>query len=86
MSASQEYECQQSYDLLTSLLYVDEKPAQKLADHLEKIKSVEQAYKFNQYIAAARQSSGGDWSLQAEDAARFLEESELEDPQGAKEE
>lgn len=73
MAAGQAFESDQSFELLSSLLYTDEKVAQKLAQKVEQIRSVEQVYKLQAFITSARQRDGADWSLQPEDIAPFLD-------------
>jgi len=74
MAAGQNFECEQSFELLSSLLYVDEKVAQRLAAKIEKIHSVEQAYKLRAFVDSARQRDGSSWVLKPEDVAPFLDE------------
>lgn len=46
-----------SEDLLYTLLHMDEKSSQKLAEKIEAINSVEDAYKFRRFVEEARRSS-----------------------------
>lgn len=73
MATGQAFESDQSFELLSSLLYTDEKAVQKLAQKVEKIRSVEQSYKLQAFIESARRRNGVDWSLQPEDIAPFLD-------------
>lgn len=60
MAGGSQYENEQSYSLLTSLIYLDESKATKLAEKLEKIKSVEQAYRLKEYIDQVRMKENTD--------------------------
>lgn len=85
MAAGQNFESDQNFELLSSLLHTDEKIAQKLADKVERINSVEQAYKLSAFIQDARQRGGSSWTLKPEDVAPFLdtqESDELPQPNG----
>lgn len=77
MANGQEIESEQSYELLTTLLYVDEQVAGRLAQKIEQIKSVEQAYKFDRFVREARQRDGENWTLAPEDVGRFLDDIEV---------
>ena len=77
MAVGQSFECEQSFELLSTLLHADEKIAQRLAEKVEKIRSVEQAHKLDAYIASARQRGDNNWTLRPEDVAPFLDD----DPQ-----
>jgi hypothetical protein len=74
MAAGQSFESEQSFELLSTLLHSDEKIAQKLAEKVEKIRSVEQAYKFRAFIDEARLRGGSTWTLKPEDVAPFLDD------------
>lgn len=73
MAAGQAFESEQSFELLSSLLYVDERVALKLAQKVDRIRSVEQAYKLQDFVASARKRDGTAWTLQPEDVAPFLD-------------
>jgi hypothetical protein len=79
MANGQSFESEQSFEMLSSLLYSDEKIAQKLSDKVEQIRSVEQSYKLSAFIDEARQRSGDSWSLKPDDIAPFLDESHQTD-------
>lgn len=51
-------ETEQSFSLLTSLLYCDEKKAAALAQRIEELDSVERVYEYQAIAASARSSSG----------------------------
>lgn len=63
-----------SYELLATLLHVDERIAAPLAQKIEQIRSVEQAYKLDQYVREARQRGGESWRLLPKHVAPFLDE------------
>ena len=73
MAQGQDIEVDQSYELLSSLIYTEERAAQKLAEKIGKINSVEQAYKLRALIENARQRDGASWSLKPEDVAPLLD-------------
>lgn len=56
MAGGAQYESEQSFNLLTSLIHIDENKATALAHKIEQIKSVEKAYEFRQFIDNARQN------------------------------
>jgi hypothetical protein len=62
MASGDHYESEQSYNLLGSLLYCDEKKAAALASKIEKIKSAEAAYEINKYTEESRKNIGEDIS------------------------
>jgi hypothetical protein len=78
MAGGQEFEREQSFELLSTLLHVDEKPAAKLASLIDKIASVEMAYKLDRIITEARTHKGEDWSLTSEDVARLIDQESVE--------
>lgn len=73
MAQGQYIEVEQNYELLSSLIYTEERAAQKLAEKIDKINSVEQTYKLSALIEAARQRDGASWSLKPEDVAPLLD-------------
>ncbi|MFM5395765.1 restriction endonuclease [Aeromonas veronii] len=73
MAQGQYIEVEQNYELLSSLIYTEERAAQKLAEKIDKISSVEQTYKLSALIEAARQRDGASWSLKPEDVAPLLD-------------
>ena len=74
MASGQSFECEQSFELLSTLLHADDKVAQKLADKVDQIKSTELSFQLGQFIDAARKSKGGSWTLEPDDVASFLEQ------------
>ena len=82
MAKGQHFEAEQSFDLLSSLLYIDEKITQRVAEKLDHIKSVEQAYKLNSVISSARNSNGPSWILRPEDIESFVTQVEIMEPPG----
>lgn len=73
MANGQPLESDQCFELLSSLLYTDEKLAQKLAEKVDQISSVEQSYKLQEFIEDARQRIGTQWTLKPEDVIPFLD-------------
>ena len=58
MAGGQEFSDEESFELLSTLLHVDEKPAAKLASLIDKIASVDIAYKLDRIIREARSQKG----------------------------
>ncbi len=73
MASGQSFESDQSFELMSSLLYSDEKLAQKLAEKVDQIKSVEESYKLRAFIDESRRRDGANWTLKPEDVAPFLD-------------
>jgi hypothetical protein len=72
MASGSEMESTQSFNLLGSLLYCDEKKAAALAARIEKIESAEKAYEFQNLAATARHAAvddGGSHNSAANDDA-----------------
>lgn len=63
MAASAKYECDQSVELLTSLIHCDSSKAEALAQLVERIESTEQAYRLQKFIEDARRRAGPGWEL-----------------------
>jgi hypothetical protein len=76
MATGQDFECEQSYELMATLLYIDERAAAPLAHKLEQIRSVEQAYKLDAFIREAREHKGATWTLSPQDIVPFIDEQE----------
>jgi hypothetical protein len=76
MAVGQEFESEQSYELLTTLLHVDEQVAARLAQKVEQIRSVDQAYKLDRFIHEARRREGETWFLKSEDITPFIDETD----------
>jgi hypothetical protein len=72
MATSASYECEQSIDLLTSLIHCDEAKASALAQKIERIESVEQAFRFRCFIDEARSKTGSDWHLSDKEVDAFF--------------
>ncbi|WP_162951086.1 hypothetical protein, partial [Pseudomonas aeruginosa] len=62
--------------LLSALIHTDEKIAQKLAEKVDHINSVEQAYKLRALVEASRQRNGEAWTLKPEDITPLLDPDE----------
>ena len=72
MAIGQEFEREESFEMLSTLLHVDEKPAAKLASLIDKIESVDMAYELDRIIMDARARKGEDWSLTSTDVAPLI--------------
>lgn len=78
MATGADFECEQSYELMATLLHVDERAAAPLAKKIEQIRSVEQAYKLDEFIRKAREQGGPNWALGPQDIAPFIDKPEPE--------
>lgn len=76
MAAGQSFESDQSYQVLTTLLHVDERVTQRLAKKVEQINSVEQAYKLDRFVQEARLREGEGWKLRPSDVNPFIDNQE----------
>jgi hypothetical protein len=76
MATGGNFECEQSYELMGTLLYIDELAVAPLAQKIEQIRSVEQAYKLDEFIREARARGGATWALSPQDIAPFIDNSE----------
>jgi hypothetical protein len=74
MAIGEDFECEQSYELMTALLYMDERVAVPLAQRIEQIRSVDQAYKLDAFIREAREQRGAAWALSPQDITPFIDE------------
>ena len=72
MAKGANYECDQSIDLLTSLIHIDEAKAAALAQKIESIQSTDQAFRLRQFIDIARAKGGPDWRFTDTEAAAFF--------------
>lgn len=72
MAKGANYECDQSIDLLTSLIHIDEMKVAALAQKIEGIQSAEQAFRLRNFVEEARQSGGPDWRFTDQEAAAFF--------------
>lgn len=73
MVSGSDYEADQSNELMSLLLHIDESAASRLSQKIEKIKSTDQAYKLRRFAEEARRQKGDAWQLKPEDVARFLD-------------
>ncbi|PGH56277.1 hypothetical protein CRT60_15105 [Azospirillum palustre] len=76
MAAGEEFETDQSYELMATLLHIDERAAAPLAQKIDKIRSVTQAYKLDEFVREARESKGATWTLSPQDVAPFIDKPE----------
>jgi hypothetical protein len=76
MANGEDFECEQSVELMTTLLYIDERVAAPLAQKIEQIRSVEQVYKLDTFIREARERKGATWTLTPQDIIPFIDEPE----------
>ncbi len=74
MAKGANYECDQSIDLLTSLIHIDDTRASALAQKIEGIQSADQAYRLRGFVADARAHGGPDWRFTDADAAAFFQQ------------
>lgn len=72
MAKGSNYECDQSIDLLTSLIHIDEAKATALSQKIENIESTEQAYRLRLFVDEARASGGPDWRFTDAEATAFF--------------
>lgn len=61
---------------MATLVHVDERAAAPLAQKIERIRSVEQAYKLDQFIRDARERKGAAWALSPQDVTPFIDATE----------
>lgn len=80
MAEGQAVENDQSYELLATLLHLDERIAAPLAQKVEEIRSVKQAYKLDRYVREARHREGSNWQLKAEHVGPFIDEPAIDEP------
>jgi hypothetical protein len=73
MTEGMDYESGQSIELLSTLLHVDERAAEKLAQLIERIQSTEQAFRLKVFVDAARNKKGALWTFGPEEMSRFLD-------------
>jgi hypothetical protein len=76
MATGEDFECEQSYELMATLLHIDELAAAPLAQTIEQIRSVEQAYKLDRFIREARGRRDPTWALSPQDIAPFIDNPE----------
>ena len=58
---------------MSTLLYMDEKVAAPLSQKIEQIRAVEQAFKLDEFIQAARKRNGPAWKLSPGDIDPFID-------------
>lgn len=80
MARGSDFESEQSYDLMATLLHIDECAAEPLAQKVRQIRSVERAFKLEQFVREARQRDGAAWVLTAKDVEAFIEPRESVQP------
>lgn len=74
MAASAKFECDQSLELLTSLIHCDTSKAEALAQLVERIDSTEQAYRLQKFIEDARRRVGPGWELTDTELKAFFQQ------------
>lgn len=74
MAMGANYECDQSIDLLTSLIHIDEAKAAALAQKIEGIQSADQAFRLRRFVDEARARVGPDWRFTDTEAAAFFQQ------------
>jgi hypothetical protein len=67
------YECEQSIDLLTSLIHIDDAKAATLAQKIEGIQSADQAFRLRRFVDDARACGGPDWRFTDTEMAAFFQ-------------
>ncbi len=73
MAVGQSFESDQSYQVLATLLHVDERVTQRLAKKVEQINTVEQAYRLDRFVQEARLREGDGWKLRPKDVDPFID-------------
>ncbi len=68
------FEAESNYEMLSILLHIDEKKSEHLAKTIERIKTVDQAYKLDAIVAKARAQKGSEWELKPSDVYPLLED------------
>lgn len=74
MAKGANYECDQSIDLLTSLIHIDEAKAAAMAQKIEGIQSADQAYRLRKFVDDARARGGPEWRFTDAEAATFFQQ------------
>lgn len=74
MAKGANYECNQSIDLLTSLIHIDDARATALAQKIEGIESADQAFRLRRFVDDARARGGPDWRFTDTAAAAFFQQ------------
>ena len=73
-AASADYECDQSFEILTSLIHCDEQKAAALAQKIERIESAEQAFRLQRFVDESRSRAGPDWQLTDTEVEAFFQQ------------
>lgn len=74
MAKGANYEYDQSIDLLTSLVHIDDAKAAALAQKIEGIQSADQAFRLRRFVDEARARGGPDWRFTDTEAAAFFQQ------------
>lgn len=74
MAKGANYECDQSIDLLTSLIHIDDVKAAALAQKIEGIQSADQAFRLRRFVDDARARGGPEWRFTDTEAAAFFQQ------------
>jgi hypothetical protein len=74
MAKRANYECDQSIDLLTSLIHIDDAKAVALAQKIDGIQSADQAFRLRRFVDEARARGGPDWRFTDTEAAAFFQQ------------
>lgn len=68
-----DYEYDRSTELLTTLLHIDERVAERLARKIEAVKNPDQAFRLRTLIEEARHGNGAAWMPDVDDLTHFLD-------------
>lgn len=74
MASGTNYECDQSIDLLTSLIHIDDAKALALAQKIEGIQSADQAFRLRCFIDDARSRGGTEWHFNDTEVEAFFQQ------------
>lgn len=77
MAKGANYECDESIDLLTSLIHIDDAKAAALAQKIEGIQSADQAFRLRRFVDDARARDGSNWRFTDTEAAVFFQQDAL---------
>ncbi|MFG1395176.1 hypothetical protein [Xanthobacter agilis] len=75
MAGPSNFASEQNYELISTLLHIDEKRAVPLAEKIASIRTAEQAFKLDKIVQEARKLHGAAWELKPEHVAPLLDES-----------
>ena len=73
MAKGENFATEGNFEVMSSLHYIDEVKIQALAEKIDRIKNITQAYKLQAIIDEARQTHGPKWTLSPEDVAPLLD-------------